>query len=252
MRALRILTEKLVEIIGTNAFDLCVYGSTVMDDFHLGISDIDILVLTHSPLSDDQGALLLNLRGEMFEESRYEECKYFEGAITNGDTFIKNIESIVVYWGTSGQRLEKLYHINALSRFELIEYGKIIYGNDFRNKISTPSYDEIIEEVKRHLQVIRKYGAETSESIHSIGWLFDIARGLYTLETGDVATKTAAAKWAIQNGLVIDRDILEKAVSLRLNPKLFGTYDYPSEWFVSLGEPIQRFADVLERKLEGI
>ena len=61
----------MTEAINTMALEIAgiaplhsfwLYGSVVLDDFRLGWSDIDLLVLTVSPLTDGQAHRLLTLR----------------------------------------------------------------------------------------------------------------------------------------------------------------------------------------------
>ena len=64
------------------------------------------------------------------------------------------------------------------------------------------------DDVARHVQVARKYGAD-------VGWLLDIARGIYTLRTGKILAKTAAGEWALKNNLCPDTDAMRKAIQCR-------------------------------------
>jgi hypothetical protein len=72
----------------------------------------------------------------------------------------------------------------------------------------------------------------------------DIARGIYTLRTGKIITKTAAGEWALENDLCSDRYALQKAVEIRNEPLKFSQEDRRVD-----NEVICRFADVLEDSL---
>lgn len=52
------------------------YGSSVLNDFRLGWSDIDILILTGKQMSEEQAQRLVGLRGE----TRAGICKEDEAA----------------------------------------------------------------------------------------------------------------------------------------------------------------------------
>ena len=75
----------------------------------------------------------------------------------------------------------------------------------------------------------------------------DIARCIYTLRTGKIIAKTDAAEWAIENNLCPDPDALRYALKVRRSPLERKddkeTFDYAE----TLAEPIQRFADKLEK-----
>lgn len=73
-------------------------------------------------------------------------------------------------------------------------------------------------DVKRHYETIRKYAQKTGRNLYSFGWLLDIARCLYTLRTGKIIAKTAAADWALENNLCPVPDALKAAVKVRRVP----------------------------------
>lgn len=77
----------------------------------------------------------------------------------------------------------------------------------------------------------------------------DIARCIYTLRTGRIIAKTAAGEWALSNNLVPDAQVMEKAIMIRKEPlKYKDDYDTLT-WLETLGDYVQRFANVLEKEL---
>ena len=94
--------------------------------------------------------------------------------------------------------------------------------------------------------------------------MLDIARCLYTLRTGKIIAKTAAADWAMENNLCPVPDALMTAVKVRRAPLEHMEVEHSREGGYSmednrtldlsetLGESIQRFADVLEKELKEI
>lgn len=82
--------------------------------------------------------------------------------------------------------------------------------------------------------------------------MLDIARCIYTLRTGKMIAKTAAAEWALENGLCPDPNALRYALKVRREPMKYkgdkATFDYAE----TLAEPIQHFADVLESELRAL
>ena len=131
---------------------------------------------------------------------------------------------------------------------ELMESSALLFGTDIRAHLKTSSFDELYEGVKQHYETIRRYAQKTDRSIYSFGWMLDIARCIYTLRTGKIIAKTAAAEWALEHNLCPDPDALKIALKVRENPLILKEETY-LDYAETLAEPIQRFADVLERDL---
>lgn len=65
----------------------------------------------------------------------------------------------------------------------------------------------------------------------------------------EVAAKTAAGEWALQNGLCPVEQSLRKALEVRKHPLLYRDTLAYQKWAASLGPDIQSYADVLEAEL---
>ncbi len=63
--------------------------------------------------------------------------------------------------------------------------------------------------------------------------------------------KTEAGRWALDNRLVPDIETMEKAIRVREEPERYKEDDEIMKWAETLGESVQRFADVLEHELSG-
>lgn len=175
----------------------------------------------------------------------------FEGGILTLNTFINSLSDKVVYWGSSGQRITDKYYFDSFCTAELIDYGILLYGDDIRHHLQYPTAEQVRNNIIHHFKAIRNHAVDTGRSIYSAGWLFDIARGLYTLKTGKIIAKTAAGEWALQNNLCPDADIIKKAIEIRKEPEKFKRDEAALSWAETLGVYIQRFADVLEHKLNA-
>jgi len=99
-----------------------------------------------------------------------------------------------------------------------------------------PTYAQMRDDVCRFARFARQHG-------DSVGWLLDVARGIYTLRTGKVIVKTAAGEWALENGLCPDADAMRKAVQIRKDPAKYSNDETSADAAV-----IGRFADVLEEE----
>ena len=246
-KAIDTMKLNIVNILEQNTPSIYIYGSYVLNDFKLGWSDIDILVLTESQITEQQAKSLVGLRQAMLAvkpDNPY--YRSFEGGMLTLDAFLSKKTDRVVYWGTSGERITDSYAFDSFGMAELVESSVLLYGKDVRKELKYPSFHELYADVKRHYETIRKYAHTTGRSFYSFGWMLDIARCIYTLRTGKIIAKTNAAEWALENNLCPDQDALRYALKVRRNPLEYKddkeTFDYAE----TLAEPIQRFADVLE------
>lgn len=174
------------------------YGSSALNDFRLGWSDIDILVLTEKQISESQANLLVNLRRTMLaDEPDNLYYRSFEGAMLTRSAFLANADDRVIYWGTSGERITDRYLLDGFGKTELIESSILLYGKDIRKELRYPDLHELYADVNRHYKTIRKYAQSTGRNFYSFGWLLDISRCIYTLRTGKIISKTKAAEWAL-------------------------------------------------------
>ncbi len=229
------------------------YGSVATGDFRLGWSDIDILVLTQKMMSENAVEKLLYLRQSLLErEPDNLYYRSFEGAVMTLSAFENGTRDRIVYWGTSGERITDKYSFNSFSMTELLSHGELLYGDDVRSRFKRPSYDELCKDVENHYNTICKYAVQTGRSLYSFGWLFDIARGIYTLRSGDVIAKTEAARWVLENGLCPVPETLRTALSVRTDPLRYKNDPATLDLSETLGDEIQCFADVLEQELNQL
>ena len=134
------------------------------------------------------------------------------------DAFISRSSDRVVYWGTSGERITDTYKFDSFGMAELVESGILLYGCDIRSRLDVPDSGDLYADIKHHYETIRKYVQKTESSLYSFGWMLDIARCLYTLRTGKIIAKTAAAEWALENNLCPIPDALKTALQVRKAP----------------------------------
>lgn len=252
-KAVNKMVHEISHILSDCEPSIYLYGSSVLDDFRLGWSDIDILVLTDRQISEEQAQKLVKLRQAMLErEPGNLYYRSFEGGMLTLDAFISKTPDRVVYWGTSGERITDTYTFDSFSMVELIESSTLLYGRDVRSQLKAPGFNDLCTDVKHHYETIRKYAQNTGRDMYSFGWLLDIARCLYTLRTGKIIAKTAAADWAIENDLCPVPEALKIAVEVRRAPLEYKNDKQIFDYAETLREPIQRFADVLENELRGI
>lgn len=251
--AINKMIREISTILQGNDPSIYLYGSSVLNDFKLGWSDIDILVLTDKQITEDQAQKLVGLRQAMLErEPGNLYYRSFEGGMLTLDAFLTGKADRVVYWGTGGERITDTYVFDSFCMTELIESSVLLYGNNIRNQLKASEFDDLYADVKNHYETIRKYAQKTERSFYSFGWMLDIARCIYTLRTGKIIAKTAAADWALENDICPDPDVLKVAVKVRKAPFVYKDDTQMLEYAETLAESIQRFADVLEKELANV
>ena len=250
--AIDAMVNEIIRIMDGDVYGIWLYGSVVMDDFRPGWSDIDFAALTCGEISENRAEQLRTLRQQMLEkEPDNPYYRSFEGVIANLDEYREGKFRRLVYWGTSGQRVTDRYEPDTFSAFELAKYGKPVYGGK-PWILPAPGREELIRAVRAHYESIRKYAAQTNESLYSCGWLLDIARCIYTLRTGDVVSKTQAGIRALEEHLFPDEAPLRKTVEIRQDPQAFRDRDDVKQWLKGLGPVVQQYADVLEAELHSV
>ena len=249
-RSILYMAARIKDILSIYDPSIYLYGSVVLDDFKSGWSDIDILILTQKQITEEQANRLVNLRQEMrAEEPDNPYYRSFEGGMLTLDAFINKTPDRVVYWGTSGQRIADNYHFDSFSMKILLENGRLLCGEDLRDKLTAPTFDELKKDIENQLDSIRKYAHLSGQSLYSFGWMLDISRCLYTLRTGKIIAKTAAGEWALKEGLCPTPDTLEYALKVRRSPWLYKEDEKALEYAGTINGDIQQYADVLEREL---
>lgn len=251
-KAIQLMVSAISEKLAENQPSVYLYGSAVLDDFRLGWSDIDILVLTQKPVSQTQAQELVTLRQKLLaQEPGNPYYRSFEGGMLTLSAFCSGERDCVVYWGTSGQRITDTYSFDSFCMTELLQNGQLLYGTEIRDRLALPGYADLCVDVKRHYEDIRQYAQTTDRSLYSFGWLLDIARGIYTLRTGSIIAKTVAGQWALDSALCPVPNALEIALKVRRKPMEYLKTSEIFDYAETLGPAIQRFADVLEAELKS-
>lgn len=245
------MTLEISTILNQRVHSIWLYGSVVLNDFHLGFSDIDFIAFTEDSITAGQADRLLLLRqrlSQQFPDNPYYQC--FEGVIVNLNEYLEDHFTRLVYWGTSGQRIKSSLEADVFAKYQLAKYSKPVYGEINREMFTVPSKEELTAAVRKHYEAIRTYAVQTTESLYSCGWLLDIARCIYTLRHNNIIGKTQAGLWALDEHIFFDEGPLKKALMIRRNPLEYKRRDDIKLWLSGLGPSIQQYADVLENELK--
>ena len=245
-KSIKVMVDNISQVLKDNLLSIYIYGSYVLNDFKLGWSDIDILVLTKKELDSDTAEKLIYLRQCLLKnEPRNNYYRSFEGVMLSLDGFLMNKKENVVYWGTKGEKIKQTGFIDAFSMKLLINNSKLIFGTDVRDKFKEPTYQELLEGVIKHYETIREHAKITGRNVYSFGWFLDISRCIYTLETGEIISKTEAGKWALKNGLCPDKKVLKTVLKIRKYPSKYLRKKDIMDYAETLGVCVQNYADVL-------
>lgn len=244
------MVQRIVHILAPCSPSIYLYGSVVLEDFKLGWSDIDILVLCRTKISEELANQLVGLRQSMLaDEPGNPYYRAFEGGMLTVNAFLSGESDRVVYWGTSGERITAGYHFDSFSMCQLLDNGILLYGDDVRARMTRPAYSDLKADVRRHYEAIRQYAQQTDRDLYAYGWLLDISRCIYTLRTGKIIAKTAAGEWALQENICPCADALAKALAVRKDPAKYKNEARTFDYAETLGDRIQRYADILELEL---
>lgn len=119
--AIQRMINKIAEILAPCMPSIYLHGSVVAGDFRLGWSDIDILVLTESKITEEQAKMLVGLRQTMLaDEPGNPYYRSFEGGMLTLDAFLSKKPDRVVYWGTG-----ELVAIQRLQEFKNKQNGDL-------------------------------------------------------------------------------------------------------------------------------
>ena len=249
-KAIQTMFQEISSAVDGHIHSIWLYGSFVLDDFRFGWSDIDFIAFTNHALTAEQVDKLLMLRQTLAKAAPdLPFYPLFEGVIMPIQAYQQGMDSSIVYWGTSGQKIIRHFSLDVFARLELRKLGKLVQGQGSRSMFVRPERNEIIKAVQNHLHTIRTFAVHTDERLYSCGWMLDIARCVYTLRFNDVVGKTQAGEWALDKHLFENEEPMKRALLIRRDPIRYRDDPDTRAWLRSLGPIIQQYADVLEKEL---
>lgn len=207
------------------------FGSLANGDFDEH-SDIDVLIVTDGEISDDKFSALKQLHAKINQiDSPWAiqvEASYIpQKALRRFDHANKLHPHMD---RGSSEVLHLMSHENdwIIQRHILRERGIVIEGPDLRTLIDPVSPDELRRAVADVLpfwtQVLENPSHIKTRGYQSF-FVLSFCRMIYTLRTGEILSKPAAAKWAVENLDPKWKPLIERAWIGRQNPGL----DIPPE-----------------------
>ncbi|MFH1377769.1 MAG: aminoglycoside adenylyltransferase domain-containing protein [Planctomycetota bacterium] len=225
---------------------ILLHGSIVNDDFAIGYSDIDFLVVFNDTISDDDCGQLREMR-KRFKAGDCGQLGYaLEGAFLPRSMLDPSVLGSAFWWGTSGERRGDKNPLDHFTLQGIRDNGCLIFGCDILSEIPVPTEPDLLKEVDDFIVSARQHAA--AGRVKSVDWLLTASRLLKWVTQNEMSSKSAAADWAMIHAQGPWRDSLRQAKSIRLDT---ASAENPNAkaWLATLRTPILEAIDELESAL---
>jgi len=198
------LLTSIQAILGAQLQGMYLVGSLALGDFHPQDSDLDLVIVTVGTLSDETVASLRELH-RRFDHSASAwatrlDAVYIPQEVVR-EAFPTAARYPILEW-PGLLALEPLESGWPIQRYTLREYGVVVSGPDPSSLLDPVNPDDlrqasaaIVEEWRARAHRDPEWVAELQVRSHQTFVVLTLCRLLYTLETGSVASKPAAARW---------------------------------------------------------
>lgn len=215
--------QRIRTIAGEDFYGMYLSGSLALGDFDPQSSDIDVVVVTNAPLSDERVAVLKDMHasfdaGDSPWVGRVEAVYITPEALrhtTPPDARYPQVETERAFF------VDKLEDSWIVPCFILREHGIVVAGcGDLRSLIDPIDPDEM----RRSSAAVAEMWIDEME--HDPEWLdwlreghsqsfvvLTLCRLLYTLDTGLIASKPAAARWVQATQGMRRAGLIERALA---------------------------------------
>ncbi len=193
-------------VLGSQLVGMYLDGSLTSGDFDAD-SDIDFVVVTQEPVSDDT-FLALQAMHDRLAAVDSPWAVQLEGSYLSRHAIRRSDPADNLYPNLErgrGERLKWVAHDEAwdIHRWVLRERGITVRGPRARTLIDPVPAEKLRQAMRPMLFDWGEKLLNQPERINSLGYqtyiVLTICRVLYTLETGKIASKPAAARWAQHN-----------------------------------------------------
>ena len=179
------------------------YGSVMSDDFTPN-SDVDLLIVTPQPLTSEQSQRLLSARKFLAEVRESEDFNKLNGAIICKADLLGNTANQVLFYSKGKQNLDDVYPLNVIDVLSLKTQSKLLVGDDVLANMPMPSRAQIFAECQKVVQMVSLCG-KADGTTFAYECMFWLARALYTFATNEIASKSDAMLWAMEQGYVDEK-----------------------------------------------
>jgi predicted nucleotidyltransferase len=214
------------QILGTHLVGMYLEGSLTSDDFDQD-SDIDFVVVVDEDVSEEQFAALQAMHDRIATiDSWYAD--ELEGSYMPLQALRRHDPAHALHPNIErgpGERLKMAYHDTAwqVHRWILRERGITLAGPPPQTLIDPITPHDLQQAMVEPMEGWARPMLENSAALATRGYqsyvVLTLCRVLYTLETGRVATKRVAARWALQTLEKRWSPLIERAWERRHNPE---------------------------------
>lgn len=198
------LLTSIQTILGPQCVGMYLLGSLALGDFHPQSSDLDLIVVTLGTLADETVAALQDLH-RRFDHTASAWAARIDAIYLPQDVLRELVPPAARYpileW-PGLLALEPLEPGWPMQRYTLREYGVVVSGPDPRSLLGPVHPDELRQ---ASAAIVAEWQARAQNDPDWVAWLqrrshhtfvaLTLCRLLYTLDTGSVASKPAAARW---------------------------------------------------------
>jgi hypothetical protein len=225
------LLENVKEILQDEFLGLYLYGSLSSGDFHPEASDIDFLVVTRNPISENITLKLERMHNKLWSSGLHWASK-LEGSYIPQTPLRRYQPSAEVYPTINEARFYVAPHGSdwIIQRHIIREYGKALDGPDPKSLIDPVPPEEIKRAV---LGILHEWWfpmldnpawlRDHNSHYHSYA-ILTMCRVLHALEHGTIVSKPLAAKWAQENFKEWDQ-VIAQALDQRIDKGHYELYD---------------------------
>jgi hypothetical protein len=252
----RDLLTSMQAILGAQLRGLYLVGSLALGDFHPQDSDLDLVIVTVGTLSDETVASLREVH-QRFDQSASAWATRLDAVYIPQEVLRERFPTAARYPIVEWPGLLALKPLESgwpIQRYTLREYGVVVSGPDPRSLLDPVNPDDlrqasaaIVERWRDQAQRDREWIAWLREPANLTFVVLTLCRLLYTLETGSVASKPAAARWVERtlpsrwSGLLGHATTHQHATDDELEAEVTNTlalldytYEHYQQWQVSL------------------
>jgi hypothetical protein len=195
------LVENVTGILEANLVGIYLVGSFALGDADIH-SDCDFLVVVRNPLTSHQETRLRALHREVFRQPR-QWAQHLEGSYAPRSDLrtLRGLGKKWLFLDNAHEEMEWSTHCNSLEhRWSLRETGIILAGPDPRDLVDKV-HPEAIRQKMRDLVPVFLPDLATWIRLDQIAWaqryaVATLCRMLYSIETGEIASKRASLVWA--------------------------------------------------------
>lgn len=218
----RLLLE-IQSILKNQFVGLYVGGSIANDSFNQETSDIDCYIVTTAMLSKKNIRQIESMHKQFYLSNIPYANKIEASYISQQDLLNFNPESTRPYFNEGNFYLAPYGNNFLIELFILREKGITIAGQEIRDLIKELSPEDLQQAIKKNLYEYWETSLNSDKfkrSDYQVFAVLTMCRTLYSLEHGNIISKTLAAQWIINKAHTNWKNLIEKALEWKLGTEL--------------------------------